>query len=96
MNYDPAQPVKSARERFGLLWQDDAMIALDHDQPTHALGFIFQAEKQLEAMKEYAVFIARAQGETWQAIADAMGITRQAAQQRYGGTFAKLWPAEAQ
>lgn len=27
---------------------------------------------------------ARANGETWQSIADALGISRQAAQQRYG------------
>jgi len=83
MNYDPQQPIQSAGERFGLLWQEDARIALDQDQATHALAFIVKAEQQLEQMKEYAVKVARAQGETWQAIADALEITRQAAQQRF-------------
>jgi len=83
VNYDPQQPTKSAGERFGLPWQEDAMIALDQDLAIAALEFIKQAEAQLEQMKEYAVKVARAQGETWQRIAEALEITRQAAQQRF-------------
>lgn len=38
----------------------------------------------LEAVKVTAVREMRASGESWAAIGDALGLTRQAAQQRYG------------
>ncbi len=34
-----------------------------------------------------AVWRAKAEGATWEEIGDSLGITRQAAQQRFGGSF---------
>lgn len=49
------------------------------------LGALRLAELAVEHARRAVVRDARAAGQTWQTIADALGTSRQAAQQRYGG-----------
>lgn len=48
------------------------------------LADLATARAELEAAQTQTVLTARACGISWAAIGDALGITRQAAQQRYG------------
>jgi hypothetical protein len=52
------------------------------------LSVVFAITERLrdlaETIREHAVRQARADGWTWDAIAQALGVTKQAAQQRYG------------
>ena len=54
-------------------------------RPANALDLLATVLQDLDAMMERTVATARAKGETWQAIGDAMGITKQAAWERYRG-----------
>lgn len=49
------------------------------------LGAIRLVEIAAENARRAVVAEARAAGDTWQSIADALGTTRQNAQQRFGG-----------
>jgi len=45
------------------------------------------ARREAELVVVQAVHAARAAGEPWEAIGDALGVSKQAAQQRFGGAF---------
>lgn len=49
------------------------------------LGALRLAELAADAARRAVVAEARAAGETWQTIADALGTSRQNVQQRFGG-----------
>jgi hypothetical protein len=53
-----------------------------------ALGNICQARKTLDAAEYQAVALLRSSGATWQEVADALGMTRQAAHERFRGSVA--------
>lgn len=48
------------------------------------LSALAEAREELETLIAMSVGRARAAGETWAQIAASLGVTRQAAQQRYG------------
>lgn len=68
-------------EIAGLLVQ--TRIALASGDPLRALHALNQRAVLLEDLTAEVVALARAQGLTWQAIGDALGVTRQAVWQRY-------------
>lgn len=49
------------------------------------LAELVSLQKELDAAIATAVAGQRAMGRSWQYVGDALGITRQAAQQRFGG-----------
>ncbi len=51
--------------------------------PIAALQAIAELRAQLAELEQAAVYAAREKGATWEEIATAMGITRQAAQMRF-------------
>lgn len=60
------------------------------DRPADLLRSVNHSNRLLEAVKVTAVREMRASGESWAAVGDALGLTRQAAQQRYGAPAAAL------
>lgn len=63
------------------------MAAVAHGSAWHAgeLDNLATARKHVEELLAHAVTEARFAGETWAQIGASIGMTRQAAQQRYGG-----------
>ncbi len=61
---------------------------ITHDEPPHGvlsqLAACAAARKQLERDESALVRRARVEGYAWQAIADAMGVTRQAVHKKHG------------
>lgn len=61
------------------------VVGLDpRDDFIHVLHTATQIEQAAARMLQEGVELARAQGYTWAAIGHHLGITRQAAQQRFG------------
>lgn len=64
---------------------DDLYAAtLPGANPWTILESVRAAQTLLDDLQADAVYALRSQGETWAAVAAALGTTRQAAQQRYG------------
>jgi hypothetical protein len=62
-----------------------AVERLDNRESLYALEAVRTAQTGLDVITRQAVGMARTDGETWQAIADALGLnSRQAAEARYG------------
>ncbi|MGQ7295753.1 hypothetical protein [Quadrisphaera sp. KR29] len=53
------------------------------DDPLEALAALAAARRELEALEEVAVRRARLRSASWAAVAAAMGVSRQAAHQRF-------------
>jgi hypothetical protein len=53
------------------------------DFPLEALGAVVQIRRELETVERDAVATAREKGATWDDIAAAIGVTRQAAYQKH-------------
>ena len=69
--------------------------AVDTDDPDDALRAITAFRGELDRLERDAVACARVAGSSWSAIADALGITRQAAQKRHRGTLRSAAPEAA-
>ena len=54
------------------------------DDPIEALKAIAQLRKQLDGVEGVAVRRARVRGASWQFIAYALGVTKQAVHKKYG------------
>jgi DNA-directed RNA polymerase specialized sigma24 family protein len=67
MEFLPARLIKRAR---------------DHNMPFGALNAITELRAHLTTLENKAIEEARAKGASWEDIAGALGITRQALQQR--------------
>lgn len=83
-----------AREQLALVLERNARAVVDALRsdagaaPGRALGVLLAARTAADAVDEatsFAVAQARAAGHTWQEIGELLAITRQAAQQRFGG-----------
>lgn len=61
-----------------------AQVAPADSAPLDALGALYDLRQSIRATMRETVAAARANGETWQTIADALGISRQAAWERFG------------
>ena len=64
---------------------EEARRAATQHRPGNALDLLATARGDLDATIERTVVAARADGETWQAIGDALGVTRQSAWVKYRG-----------
>jgi hypothetical protein len=62
---------------------EDAMEALGSEKPVDALQLITGLSHYLDRLRDELVTEARDGGASWQEIADALGVSRQAAWQRY-------------
>lgn len=62
----------------------DAVDQLDH--PLDRLAYAAQILHAAQTWTDEYVALARDNGHSWQQVGDALGITKQAAHQRYGGT----------
>jgi hypothetical protein len=67
------------------------LVSLENlrSNPLEALRQVAQSEAQLEGVRRDLVGKCRAQGFSWEAIASALGISRQSAWQYYNKRFAK-------
>ena len=61
----------------------ERLAGLDY-QPDMVLAEVAYMTRQLEALQRQAVIDARAAGMSWTEVGEVLGVTRQAAQQRFG------------
>ncbi|UFR07164.1 hypothetical protein KBP30_41240 [Streptomyces sp. Go40/10] len=73
------------------------LYALAEDRPLAALGALRDLEAKIEPQRVIAVGRARRKGESWQKVADALGVARQSAWEKYqfAGTRADVDAAYA-
>lgn len=63
--------------------QLDLKVRSGFDDPLAVIGDIVDASWGVESMLRRWVQVARSNGHTWQEIADALGVTRQSAWERF-------------
>lgn len=63
--------------------QLDLKVRSGFDDPLAVIGDIVDASRGVESMLRRWVQVARSNGHTWQEIADALGVTRQSAWERF-------------
>ena len=61
-----------------------AGVIADYSDPLEALRSLVELERTIQAARESAVELARFSGESWAAIGAALGMSKQAAWERYG------------
>ncbi|MFJ1847038.1 hypothetical protein [Streptomyces sp. NPDC088146] len=90
-----AVPPRDFEEEMGDLLS--RLYALVQDRPLAALGALRELEGKIGPQRSIAVGCARRQGESWQKVADALGVTRQSAWEKYqfAGTGADVDAAYA-
>ena len=72
---------------------EEARRELTQHRQVNALDLLATVRLDLDTTIECTVAAARVDGNTWQAIGDALGITRQAAWERYRGIDPVCGPA---
>ncbi len=65
------------------------VITNDGGEGTHDLTFLYSAARSIGQATPAAVARARSAGTTWAAIGYALGVTRQAVQQKYDPNYAR-------
>lgn len=63
--------------------QLDLKVRSGYDDSLAVIGDIVDASRGVESMLRRWVQVARSNGHTWQEIADALGVTRQSAWERF-------------
>lgn len=59
--------------------------AAPEGEPLAELHRLAEIRRQVAALEEVQVRRARTQGHSWQAVASALGVSKQAAHKKYGG-----------
>jgi hypothetical protein len=79
--------IEQAAQRFEQLADtlDPAMAAVEHTDDLHEIAAAAEAVRADDARLTEAVTLARAHGRSWNHIALALGVSRQAARQRFAG-----------
>lgn len=94
MEEDPPRRPSSAHDTLAQLLHDNAEVVLQAlarapDEPRFPLSALIAARTMAEVIDDVTRVLvqeARRAGHTWQEIGQVLRITRQAAQQRFGGT----------
>jgi hypothetical protein len=82
---DPALIARSVALNVGRDAYAAAIERMDNREALYALEAVRAAQVGVDIIARQAVTMARQDGETWQSIADALGLnSRQAAEMRYG------------
>jgi len=81
---DPALIARTVALNVGRDAYQAAMDRLDNRECVYALEALAAAQAGVDVLARQAVALARQDGETWEAIGTALGVSKQAAQQRYG------------
>jgi hypothetical protein len=82
---DPALIARSVALSVGSMAYTSAIERMANREALYALEAVKAAQVGVDVIARQAVAMARQDGETWQAIADALGLkSRQAAEMRYG------------
>ena len=81
----PALLARSVALNVGSRAYQQAIERMDNGESVHALQAVAAAQAGVDVIARQAVAMARAEGTTWAVIGAALGVTKQAAQQRYGG-----------
>ncbi|MEN8651590.1 hypothetical protein ABCR94_13385 [Streptomyces sp. 21So2-11] len=73
------------------------LFALSQERPLAALGALRELAEEIEPQRVVAVARARHRGESWQKVANALGVARQSAWEKYqfAGTTADVDAAYA-
>ena len=82
------EDIEQAAERYRLLSEtlDPEVTQADDLSDLRAVATAAEATREDEARLREAVETARAHGRSWNHIARALGVSRQAARQRFSGT----------
>jgi len=80
------EQIEQAATRFEQLADalDPATAHVDHTDDLRQIASVSEAVRADEARLREAVEVARAHGRSWNQIAVALGVSRQAARQRFG------------
>jgi DNA-directed RNA polymerase specialized sigma24 family protein len=78
--------IEEAATRFEQLADalDPATAQVDHTDDLRQIASVSEAVRANEARLREAIEVARAHGRSWNQIAVALGVSRQAARQRFG------------
>jgi hypothetical protein len=81
---DPALIARSVALNVGSMAYASAIERMDNREALYALEAVKAAQVGVDVIARQAVAMARQDSETWEAIGAALGVSKQAAQQRYG------------
>ncbi len=76
--------ILTAREEVERWFKLAGMVLLQDETGADALNELKHHAQVIEYATKYAVEMMREDGATWQAVGDALGVSKQAAQQRFG------------
>lgn len=87
---DAAEALASYARLFSTDLIEDTTAALGSESTSAITAHLKAAEKSLQMLEVVLVARLRARGTTWAEIGDGFGISRQAAQQRFGAPLKHL------